>query len=52
MRFATLSSANIYGIKLGIAEVLFVFVSSESFSLGYFVLVFHHFQFGYAGLDC
>ena len=37
MPFAISSSGNICGIKLGIAEVLFVSVSSKSFSLGYSV---------------
>ena len=45
-------SGNICGMKLGNAEVLFVFPSSEllSLSLGYFALAFHHVQFGNVGL--
>ena len=35
MPYAISSSGNISGVKLEIAEVLFVSVSSESFSLGY-----------------
>ena len=49
-----LSSANIFGMDLGDEEVLFVYVSSETFSLGYFAagVFIHHFQFGYVDLDC
>ena len=35
MPFANLSSGNNCGTKLGIAEVLFASVSSDSFSFGY-----------------
>ena len=35
--FKISSSGNIFGIKMEIAEVLLVHVSSESFSLGYSV---------------
>ena len=51
MPFANLSSGNNCGTKLGIAEVLFASVSSDSFSFGYSALFFHHFQFGYVDLD-
>ena len=41
-------------MDLGDEEVLFVYVSSETFSLGYFTagVFIHHFQFGYVDLDC
>ena len=45
MTFANSSSGNICGIKLGIAEVLFLCLL-DHFHLDILPLVFHHFRFG------
>ena len=52
MSFGVSSPGYICGIKLGIEEVLFVFVSSESYSLECSAPGVSSFPIGYLCLDC